>query len=795
MKKLKYIMIIALMTGLGLNSCSKDDGMSGSFADDTDAVHINVSINENESVNDNEAIIKSNPLSDNSDTRKSFNDGDKITISTSDNQIATYICGSSTWTSLVQKTFIKWKSSSMTFSAFYPANTDDNNAGLTTFILPSDQSTSEKIASADYMTATTASIEQSDDPVDLNFTRKTALINIEISGFGKQYSDSEKFLSDFKIYSSKGDLTTDPADLADPLDTVAITPYPSATDNTGNGVKGTVYKAIVIPSEAVDGETFITLTDGLGKSLTVTGIPEAIAGNSYTYGLTVGKNSLSLHFIGVNPWGVGSDLTGGDAEDADNIPFLDAAFETAVIAKMKEVNPNLTMSSIDVTNSDQLAALSSITSLDLNSKKITSLHGIEYLTALTNLSCGNNNLSELDISNNTALTFIACGSNKLSELDVSNNTALTYLDCSDNNLSELDISNNTVLTELYCSINNLSELDISNNTALTDLDCSTNNLSELDVSENKKLENLFCSFNRLSSLDFSNASITKNYRLYCGLQTSDGTTSRHLFLKLSENQQDYWNNALLNKNLNKYVNLKYMIFSDANFEVAVITAMVDKNSSLTGITSVDVTNSDQLAALSSITDIKVPSKSITSLSGIEYLTALTELDCSSNNLSELDLSKNIALKTLECLYNNISYLDVSNSTELTKLDCKENDLSELDISNNTALTYLDCNNNKLSVLDISNNTALTYLDCKQNNLSELDISNNTVLTELNCSINHLSSFDFSNASITTGYSLFCGKQSKDNAPQNLTLKLADEQKDYWNNSLSDEDYNSNVKLE
>jgi len=794
MKKLKYIMIIALMTGLGLNSCSKDDGMSRSFADDTDAVHINVSINENESVNDNEAINKSNPLSDNSDTRKSFNDGDKITISTSDDQIATYICGSSTWTSLVQTTFIKWQSSSMTFSAFYPANTDDNNAGISTFTLPSDQSTSEKIASADYMTATTASIEQSDDPVDLNFTRKTALINIEISGFGDEYKDSEKFLSDFKIYSSKGDLTTDPADLADPLDTVAITPYSYATDNTGNGVKGTVYKAIVIPSEAVGGESFITLTDGLGKSLTVTGIPEAIEGNSYTYGITIGKDSVSVNFVKINPWNDGSDLTGGDAEDADNIPFLDAAFETAVIAKMKEVNSDLTMSSIDVTNSDQLAALSLITSLDLNSKNITSLHGIEYLTALTNLSCGSNNLSELDISNNTALTFIGCGSNNLSELDVSNNTALTYLDCSDNNLSELDISNNTVLTDLVCSSNNLSELDISNNTALTFIGCSSNNLSELDVSNNTALTYLDCSVNHLSSLDFSNASITTDYYLVCGCQTSAGTTSRHLFLKLSENQQNHWNKELVNDDFNKYVNLKYMIFSDANFEAAVIAKMKEVNSALT-MSSIDITNSDQLAALRLVTSLKLDPVKITSLSGIEYLTALTELDCSGNNLSELDLSKNIALKTLKCLYNNISYLDVSNSTELTKLYCRQNYLSELDISNNTALTYLDCSNNKLSVLDISNNTVLTELNCSNNKLSVLDISNNTVLTELNCSINHLSNLDFSNASITTGYSLFCGTQSKDNDRQNLTLKLADEQKDYWNNSLSDEDYNSNVNLE
>ena len=45
---------------------------------------------------------------------------------------------------------------------------------------------------------------------------------------------------------------------------------------------------------------------------------------------------------------------------------------------------------------------------------------------------------------------------------------------------------------------------------------------------------------------------------------------------------------------------------------------------------------------------------ITSLKGIEYFTALKSLYCDGNNLSSLDVSKNVALEYLKCNGNNLS---------------------------------------------------------------------------------------------------------------------------------------------
>ena len=48
---------------------------------------------------------------------------------------------------------------------------------------------------------------------------------------------------------------------------------------------------------------------------------------------------------------------------------------------------------------------------------VSSLAGIEYLTAMETLDCQNNSLAALDLSANSALTSLYCGGNQLTALD------------------------------------------------------------------------------------------------------------------------------------------------------------------------------------------------------------------------------------------------------------------------------------------------------------------------------------------------------------------------------------------
>ena len=120
-------------------------------------------------------------------------------------------------------------------------------------------------------------------------------------------------------------------------------------------------------------------------------------------------------------------------------------------------------------------------------------------------------------------------------------------------------------------------------------------------------------------------------------------------------------------------------FPDANFRAAI--------TNITGVAE-DGTLTD--ATIAEVTSLSLDSKSISTLKGIEYFTALKYLDCMSNQLTTLDMSNNTALISLNCYNNKLTSLVVSNNTALTSLVCSSNQLTSLDVSNNTALTYLVC---------------------------------------------------------------------------------------------------------
>ena len=112
--------------------------------------------------------------------------------------------------------------------------------------------------------------------------------------------------------------------------------------------------------------------------------------------------------------------------------------------------------------------------------------------------------------------------------------------------------------------------------------------------------------------------------------------------------------------------------------------------------------------------------------------AITDFTCSENQITALDVSKNVELTTLDCHSNQLTSLDVSNNIALTELNCYSNQLTALDVSKNVALTKLSCGGNQLETLDVSKNTALTYLDCSQNKFTNFDLSKNNALNTLYC---------------------------------------------------------------
>jgi hypothetical protein len=133
---------------------------------------------------------------------------------------------------------------------------------------------------------------------------------------------------------------------------------------------------------------------------------------------------------------------------------------------------------------------------------------------------------------------------------------------------------------------------------------------------------------------------------------------------------------------------------------------------------------------------------------------LEELNCGNNKLTQLDLSKNLDLEELSCGNNNISQLDVSKNKWLIDLNVPYGNLNQLDVSKNLRLFDLICDGNKLTQLDVSKNVNLAFFSCNKNQLTTLDLSNNLRLYELKCEYNQLTTLDVGN-NLGLGY-LKCG---------------------------------------
>ena len=188
---------------------------------------------------------------------------------------------------------------------------------------------------------------------------------------------------------------------------------------------------------------------------------------------------------------------------------------------------------------------------------------------------------------------------------------------------------------------------------------------------------------------------------------------------------------------------QFTMIPDANFEQRLIDLGYDNGA---------INGSVYTAMINTITSLDVDYSNISDLTGIEDFTALTNLKCSYNQLTSLNVSSNTALTELRCFQNLLTSLDVSNNNTLTYLNCQFNEITSLDVSNNTALISLVCGDNQLSNLDVSNNTALTNLDCNDNEIISLDVSNNIALTNLECNDNQLTSLDVRNGNNTNlGY--------------------------------------------
>ena len=349
---------LALMGTLA--SCQSDDDFT--VTRPANAVGINFSVGSLQ------ATTRSNAIATD-DTQRRFNQGDQISVSTNDQEAVLFQCTSTddqTWTETVAGKFLLWTQPMLTFSAYYPVTT---GTSMTTFTVPTDQSSVAKIALADYMTRQQViSRPEGGSNIQMQLERKMARVIVRISGFGSQYDDDEKTVSNVSIYSEA-------SGIADGNPTGSSTEIQSYAQ--GDGGQGSTYTALVVPGYGDSGARFIQLTDGEGSTLLVKGIPELEAGNSYTFNLVVGKNKIEVASVTVTDWTTGETLDGGQAEEGS--------------AKAPAVTPNIAQADCTFSPSNGKSTLSNAnitTSMEYSTDGGTTWTDVTTAGSIASLAAG-----------------------------------------------------------------------------------------------------------------------------------------------------------------------------------------------------------------------------------------------------------------------------------------------------------------------------------------------------------------------------------------------------------------------
>lgn len=297
---------------------------------------------------------------------------------------------------------------------------------------------------------------------------------------------------------------------------------------TGNFTAGKAYYFVVMPGFLANGFSLL-YEDSKSK------LYRKATGKSVT--LQAG------HILNLGPLaltGFDKAVTTGMVEDDSSLGTRNADGTTTLTPLGFEgvsALTTLTLNSARMTTLAGIGHFGSLKELQCQNNKLTSLN-LSGLSNLVSLSCGSNPLTSLNFSGLTSLTKLVCYNNKLTSLNFDDLTGLEYLDCGANPLTSLDVSQLTSLKTLNCYSNQLATLDVSRLTNLTRLECYDNQLTTLDVSQLTNLTRLECHDNQLPALDIT--PLTGLTELVCGHQDQGNLT---LVLTLTVAQKTKWDST------------------------------------------------------------------------------------------------------------------------------------------------------------------------------------------------------------------------------------------------------------
>ena len=298
---------------LALSACSESEDLLSAFHSAPNAVRITAQVGK-ASAN---GFTRSNPLGTTEEQAK-FNENDEISVQADGQDAVTYKYDGKEWQPQGDK-FLKWESNEMNFTAYYPASFNG------TINQPTEYNSLKSLADADFMSFRgEQSNTDKSNQLTLVMNRMMARVVVEIAGFNDQYTTNAT-VNSLSICGVKAYKHSDNKfyALIDPSST------PSTT-------------APFLSLEVADGESKAT------EKYTTT--PTTfVAGKSYTYKLTVGKNKISVSGITVADWdNTGIITEGSKAEQI--IPYV--TFTANGEQKFKMTTKNYTISGLEYSVND-----------------------------------------------------------------------------------------------------------------------------------------------------------------------------------------------------------------------------------------------------------------------------------------------------------------------------------------------------------------------------------------------------------------------------------------------------------
>ena len=296
---MKYQKILGLVAtaGLLLAGCATDSDNSNTWLSDPNAVHVSASVGS--------IFTRSNPATSDENGQKGFNTGDVMGVSNNGTSITyTYNKGTNDWQP-GDGSYLVWDASDLKFQCWYPA---DGKNSFNKGYIQEDQSDADEIAKSDYMTAEVTDLKEipGNRQLKVELVRKTARLILNIQSFNDQFDASTTKVNHIRIASKA---STDASETS----TIDIKPL-----QNGEGGIGTTYTALVAPG-TTEGHLYFTDNESTETPLVVkTGALEA--GKSYTYNLTVGKNTITINDVTVAEWGT-DKIEGGKAEVIPYVTF------------------------------------------------------------------------------------------------------------------------------------------------------------------------------------------------------------------------------------------------------------------------------------------------------------------------------------------------------------------------------------------------------------------------------------------------------------------------------------------